>query len=381
MGRKKPAGLFNRDGIWHIDKWIGGRRICKSCATSSLAEAEAQLTRVIEEDRQARVFGIRPKRTFEQAAAAYIKKYAQQKSIDSAISKLKQVVPYIGHIPLDEINRDTLNEWVAMRMEQKLATNTINHGLKIVRRVLNVAEKELIDENNLTWLLKAPLIKLLSVDDKREPFPINWEEEKALLAQLPKHLKEMSLFVLNTGCRDQEICHLRWQWEIPFPELNMSVFVIPKEFAKGKRDRIIMLNKVAREIIERQRGKHPDFVFSYGGYGLYQMNNTGWQTARVKVGLPHLRVHDLRHTFGTRLRALGTSFEDRRDLLGHKPVNTTDLYCAHTITSLLSAVEKLCPNAFGGQPKIVLFRKPAGFNSRKIPAGKKKRPAEIQLTA
>lgn len=290
-------------------------------------------------------------------------------------------MPYIGHLPLDEINRDTLDEWVAMRMEQNLATNTINHGLKIVRRVLNVAERELIDENNLTWLLKAPLIKLLSVDDKREPFPINWEEEKALLAQLPKHLKEMSLFVLNTGCRDQEICHLRWQWEVTVPELNMSVFVIPKEFNKGKRDKLIVLNRVAREIIERQRGKHPDFVFSYGGYGLYQMNNTGWQTAREKAGLVQLRVHDLRHTFGTRLRALGTSFEDCRDLLGHKSNRTTDLYCQQSISGLLREVEKLCPNAFGGHPKIVLFRKPAGLNSRKIPAGKKKRSAEDRLTA
>lgn len=380
MGRKKPAGLFNRDGIWHIDKWIGGRRICKSCATSSLSEAEAQLICLIEADRQARVFGIRPKRIFEEAAA-YIKKYADQKSIDSAISKLKQVVPYIGHLPLDEINRDTLDEWVAVRMEQNLATNTINHGLKIVRRVLNVAERELIDEYNLSWLLKAPLIKLLSVEDQREPYPITWEEEKALLNQLPVHLREMSHFVLNTGCRDQEICHLRWHWEVPIPELNLSVFVIPKSFTKGKRDRLIVLNKVAREVVERQRGKHPDFVFSYGGYGLYQMNNTGWQNAREKIGLQELRVHDLRHTFGTRLRSLGTSFEDCRDLLGHKPTRTTDIYCQHSISGLLKEVEKLSPNAFGGHPKIVLFRVPAGLDSRKIPAGKKKRPTETRLTA
>lgn len=381
MGRKKPAGLFNRDGIWHIDKWIDGQRVCKSCATSSLAEAETQLVRLIEQQRQARIFGIRPKRTFEQAAAAYIKKYAQQKSIDSAISKLDQIMPYIGNMPIDEINSGTLDEWVAMRMEQGRAVNTINHGLKIVRRVLNVAERELIDENNLSWLLRAPLIKLLPVDDKREPCPITWQEEKNLLNQLPVHLREMSLFVLNTGCRDQEICHLRWHWEIPIPELNISVFLIPKDFNKGKRDRLIVLNKVARDIVDRQRGKHPEFVFSYRGYGIYQMNNSGWQKARLMIGLPELRVHDLRHTFGTRLRALETPFEDCRDLLGHKPTRTTDIYCHQSITGLLREVEKLCPNANGGYPQIVLFRKPAGHDSRKIPAGKKKRLAETRLTA
>ncbi len=229
----------------------------------------------------------------------------------------------------------------------------------------------MIDENNLTWLLKAPLIKLLPVEHQRESYPLTWEEEKALLSVLPTHLRDMSQFVLNTGCRDQEICHLRWQWEVPVPELNTSVFVIPKGFTKGKRDRLIVLNRVARDIVERQRGNHPEFVFSYGGYGIYQMNNTGWQNARLKIGLAELRVHDLRHTFATRLRALGTPFEDCRDLLGHKPTRTTDIYCHQSITGLLREVEKLCPNAFGGHPKIVLFRKPAGLDSRKIPAGKK----------
>ena len=29
----------------------------------------------------------------------------------------------------------------------------------------------------------------------------------------------MTLFAVNTGCRDQEICQLRWEWEINIPEL------------------------------------------------------------------------------------------------------------------------------------------------------------------
>lgn len=381
MGRKKPAGLFNRDGIWHIDKWIDGRRICKSCGTSDLAKAEHQLARLIDEQRMAKLYGVRPRRTFEQAAAAYIKQYAHMRSIKTAICYLNNVVPYIGHIPIDEINRNTLDEWVAMRYEQGRAANTINHGLKVVRRVLKVAETELIDENNLTWLLKAPLIKLLTVDDKREAYPIDWVEQKRLLEYLPEHLRDMSLFVLNTGCRDQEICHLRWEWELPVADLDTTVFVIPEDFTKGKRYKLIVLNRLAREVLERQRGIHPEFVFSYRGRGLYQMNNTGWQTARIKAGLPSLRVHDLRHTFGTRLRALGTSFEDCRDLLGHKSTRTTDIYCQQSFNSLLAEVEKLCPNAFGANPKVNLLRIPAGLKSRKIPAGKKKRSTQTALTA
>ncbi|MDD1607780.1 MAG: tyrosine-type recombinase/integrase [Methylococcaceae bacterium] len=53
------------------------------------------------------------------------------------------------------------------------------------------------------------------------------------------------------------------------------------------------------------------------------------------------RVHDLRHTFGRRLRAEGVSFENRQDLLGHKSSRITDHYCKAEIEELKNAVEKL----------------------------------------
>lgn len=39
---------------------------------------------------------------------------------------------------------------------------------------------------------------------------------------------------------------------------------------------------------------------------------------RAPEGFRTVRVHDLKHTYGRRLRAAGVSFEDRQDLLGHK---------------------------------------------------------------
>lgn len=53
MGRRRSPGLFKRRGIWHIDKWIQGRRICQSTGTDKLAEAERYLARLRENIRQA----------------------------------------------------------------------------------------------------------------------------------------------------------------------------------------------------------------------------------------------------------------------------------------------------------------------------------------
>lgn len=39
------------------------------------------------------------------------------------------------------------------------------------------------------------------------------------------------------------------------------------------------------------------------------MLTSGWRKAREAAGLPRLRVHDLKHTFGRRLRAADVSFE------------------------------------------------------------------------
>jgi len=375
MGRKKTPGLVKRNGIWHIDKIISGRRVCQSCGTGDLQEADAFLNHLIEEKRQATIYGNRPVRTFEQTAATYILKSAGKKSLTSEISKLNQIMPYIGHMPIHLINNDSLEDWIAMRVAQGRRTNTINHGLKVVRRVLNVAASKLKHDGNLTWLHEAPSIELLKVNDQRPGYPINWDEQAQLLDALPSHLREMAHFMLNTGCRDQEVCHLRWEWEFPVDGLDTTLFVIPPSMNKGGRDRVIVMNSIATEIIERMRGQHPEFVFSYRGNGLYQMNNSGWKKARNKIGLPDLRVHDLRHTFSTRLRALGTSLDDRMDLLGHKSRTVTEDY-AHLTGHLLDEVEKVCPDASGNPPKIILFRVPREHKTRIFPADKKKGPAK-----
>jgi len=46
-------------------------------------------------------------------------------------------------------------------------------------------------------------------------------------------------------------------------------------------------------------------------------------------------VHDLRHTFGRRLRAAGVGLEDRQDLLGHKRQEITTRYGAAEVGHLI----------------------------------------------
>jgi integrase len=65
------------------------------------------------------------------------------------------------------------------------------------------------------------------------------------------------------------------------------------------------------------------------------MHNSGWQKARARAGLGQVRVHNLKHTFGRRLRAAGVSFENRQDLLGHKTGKITTHYSAAELEGLI----------------------------------------------
>ena len=74
-----------------------------------------------------------------------------------------------------------------------------------------------------------------------------------------------------------------------------------------------------------------------GGYQEVQTHNRF-----ERAGLRQVLVHDLRHTFGHRLRAAGVSYEDRQDLLGHKSDRITTHYSAPDIAGLIEASEKVC---------------------------------------
>lgn len=179
-----------------------------------------------------------------------------------------------------------------------------------MRRILILAARVWRNENGLSWLTAPPLIQMVP-GRARKPYPLSWQEQRRLFAELPEYLEGMVLFKVNTGTRQNEVCQLRWDWEVLVPELETTVFIIPEWLAKNGEERIVVLNEVARAVVDRQRGRHPEYVFTYKGHRLSRMITTAWKKARQRVGLPQVRVHDLKHTFGHRLRAAGVPFEER----------------------------------------------------------------------
>lgn len=371
MGRKTP-GIYETESGYEVNKVYKGERLRK-CGFRNFEEAEAWVVEQMESIRLAKSIGQRGTWTFEQAAARYLEIYESKPSIVSDIYHLQAVMPFIGKLKLEQIHNDTLRPFIAARKAEMkkvkidkdkyefrpLKNKTVNLSLSAVRRILNLAARDWRDENGHTWLATPPLITMLPLIDKRPPRPVMWSEQRKLLPCLPDHLARMALFVLNTGVRDEVVCNLQWEWEVPIPQFGVSVFVVPKEHVKGeeerKQDRVLVCNTVAQSIIEQQRGKHETHVFVYRRERVKKkhleptmtyrpievMNNTAWQNGRLKAGLGDLHVHDLRHTVGLRLREAGVPESTISEVLWHSTKTMTGHYSMAQIVEIFEALEKI----------------------------------------
>ena len=380
MGNQKPSGLTKRGGIWHVDKMFRGTRICESTGTRDLRQAEEYLAKRVVGLREAQLYGLRETRTFRAAATRFLEDYSYKKSLKDDAMHLKKLDRFIGAMELKQVHMGSLQEFIATRRQDGVKTKTINASLAVVRRVLNLSATEWMDEQGMTWLETAPKIKLFPVKDARAPYPLSDEEQALLFKELPDHLACMALFKVNTGLREQEVCKLRWDYEVKVPELGTSVFVIPDELIKNGEERMVVLNRVAKSVVESLRGMHPVYVFARVAkkdgepQRLTKIYNTAWKSARERAaivwqerhgelapeGFQNVRVHDLKHTFGRRLRAAGVSFEDRQDLLGHKSGRITTHYSRAELTNLIGAAEKVCSTESRNTPATTWLRRKLG---------------------
>jgi integrase len=310
----------------------------------------------MEQIRNAEIYGVRLKRTFREAATKYLNE-ATKVTIREDARQLRYLDPHIGDLSLEGVHMGSLQGFIEDRRKQGVKSRTINTALQAIRHILNLSAGEWLDENGLTWLQHAPKIKLLRETDRKEPYPLSWDEQGRLFAELPLYLRGMALFKVNTGTRDQEVCNLCWEWEVPIPELDTSVFIIPGERVKNRQDRLIVLNSTARSVLEEVRGQHLHYVFSYKGNRVAAMHGRAWKRARIAAGLPDVRVHDLKHTYGRRLRSAGVPFEDRQDLLGHKSGRITTHYSAPELLNLIEASERVCGTHWHKSGTMVILRK------------------------
>jgi len=394
MGRIKATRSHPRPGIkwcnrrncWVIDKVWNKRRIYCVTFTADPDAAEALLNTELEKLRQAALFGERPIYCFHHGAERYLEERQNLSTFGDRKAAILRMMPHIGQLALAELHDGTLKPYVQWRKTQgKLTTrrdpetreyiqvrreirnSSINRELEVVRTILISAWRRWrCDLTGRPWIDSAPIITLLptkpakgapGAEHSAKPYSLSWAEQDALFARLNPRLQRMCLFKVNTGTREQEVCQLRWDWEHEVPELGVSVFIVPEGHVKNGEARLIVMNRIARSVIDEQRRRwqgNNEYVFPNPRTGkpFKTIRTSGWKRAWPLAGLPVdpwvcRGVHNLKHTCGRRLRAAGVPLETRRVCLGHKNGDITTHYSAAEVRELLDAFERLCDRREG----------------------------------
>jgi integrase len=368
--RTRTIGIQLRgNGERVVDKLYRGQRIFERLGRVSQDEAEGWLRAKHASIDAAALQGSGEGagQLFRHAAGKYLAEILAAPDVrttDAISAHITLLNDWVGDLTLRKVCNDSFSAFKADRLAgrtargetaRKVKPATVNRSLEVARTVLNRAARVWRNAAGDPWLGAAPLIEMLDERaTKCPPRPLSWAQQEQLLPRLPAHLQRMVLFAVNTGARDDNVCGLRWEWERPVPELARSVFVVPSSEFKGKRAHVLILNDVAWRIVDEQRGRHPDYVFVYRRERVTRidqppamkyrrvdtMNNTAFQGARKELGM-QLRVHDLRHTFGQRLRDAGVSEEDRALLLGHAINGMPQHYATATVARLVEVANKV----------------------------------------
>lgn len=372
MGRTRTRGIIlEADGTRTVNKIYRGERIFARLGFITQSEAERWLKTAIAQRQQERVeqSARSTKRMFADGAAQYLKEIQHKRTADTIAFHIKLLLPFIGLLPLEQVHDATLEAFKDERLEgldfgngkppKPVSPTTVNRSLEVVSTILNRAARAWRDEEGRPWLsVSPPLITRLD-ESPRPAYPLDWEEQDLLFQELPVHLQEMANFAVTTGLRDDNVCGLKWSWEKMVPEVGRSVFIIPAGVFKTKVPHVVILNDAAWSIIKSKRKARElakslgeemsDFVFAYTAKGktgrIETINNNGWQNARRRAGLTRVRVHDLRHTYASRLRQAGVVREDRAALLGHEGRSMPEHYATADIGRLIELSNRVLDRA------------------------------------
>jgi integrase len=342
----RESGLYRRrdSRFWWVDVVLpNGRRICGSTKTESKKDAEAYVAKLKHEAYEQGPLGVRPPRTWKEAVVRYLSVKANLRSIEDVKRICRKLDPYFGELTLDQITGDRI--WAAVEGERKKGNKpaTVNRYLALIRCLFRMARDE------WQWIVAFPKIRLLGGEVERDRW-LTREEASRLLAVCPEHLAALVRYALATGCRAREIAGLEWG------RVDLDRRTAWLDQTKNGTPRGVPLNAGAVAVLEEQRGKHPQYCFTYRGKPIrWEMTNSAWHTALKKAGIKDFRFHDLRHTWASWHRQAGTSTDELKDLGGWKSRVMVDRYAKFATEHLAVAAARLDGGSGGNVVKFPTF--------------------------
>lgn len=150
-------------------------------------------------------------------------------------------------------------------------------------------------------------------------------EEIANMIEMTNNMKHKIVLMLlyYTGQRLNEVINLKWQ------DIDFKRDIIHIKLAKGEKERVVFLHQKLKEMLIAYGIKGKGFVLisergsKYDEKTIQQIVKNASEKARINK---NITPHTLRHSFATHLLEAGADIRYIQKLLGHKNLQTTQIY-------------------------------------------------------
>lgn len=292
---------------------------------------------------------------------------------DVARTRYKSVLdqylrPRFGKKRLDEIRRDEIKQLILDLTEKGLTRNTVRNAICVFRAMFNYA----IEEDVIAINPAARLGRFTRGARRAEKkgIALTTEEAHSFLEaarELCPEYYALFLVALRAGLRRGELVALQWgDLQMGRDESDANrFFMISHNFVhrehtttKSKKSRRVDMSREVRRVLAELRdqklltafasGKHDisdEWVFPGPDGGILDPDNLYHRyflPVLAKAGIRKIRLHDLRHTFGSLLIQAGASVVYVKEQMGHSSIQVTVDTYAHLIPSAnVSFIDRL----------------------------------------
>jgi integrase len=348
-GKPMAVNLRKRGEIWYLDFYHKGKRHQRSAKTSQRKLAE-QLAKEIE----------------VQIFKGQFKPNSEIKSRGTDLVSLFR--RYIDHSRSTKAKTTQKTDRVAIKVWQDyFARKGINSPSQITHRTITdfqIENSQIYSAryfNNLLGCLKTvlnygiewgflefnPISKYKKLKIPKKLRFYTDEEVKKFWGLASPRVQAIIALGLYAGLRRAEIVSLRWDdidWNRGMLHIRSDDQVTPK----GKRPRSIPIHKTLHNTLKAYRGdsKTNGWVFPRmdGRIGKLGLNAPTREFAEVlkQAGIRG-RLHDLRHTFGSRLVRESVPLPVVKELMGHADIESTMIYVHLAPAQFRDAIDQLSP--------------------------------------
>ena len=255
------------------------------------------------------------------------------KSYETNISVFKNhILSHLANTPMKDLKKNQVMQYHSSMVKDKnLAPATANKFLIFLSNAYKLSHDFELLPNDIN---PCKGIKEFELNNQRQIFLTNTQAKRLLkYVELSpnQHLQFIIPMLLLSGARKREVLDAQWS---DFDTLN-NFWTIP--ITKNGKKRILPITPPLQELLESIPKQSKYLFASPKTKKPYVSIFNSWNTARIKAGLPEVRIHDLRHTYASSLVNAKCSLYEVQMLLGHSTAKMTQRYAHLSNESLMKA--------------------------------------------